>query len=63
MKHSGEEALVYCLGKDGQFKVLDKVYVLKQGDSLHFRTHLNHKWKNIGKKQAKLLWILAVPPS
>ena len=62
MKHSGEE-LVYCLDGTVEFKVLDKVYVLKQGDSLHFRTHLNHKWKNVGKKQAKLLWILAVPPS
>lgn len=62
MKHSGEE-LVYCLEGTVEFKVLDKTYVLKQGDSLHFRTYLNHKWKNVGDKQAKLLWILAVPPS
>lgn len=62
MKHTGEE-LVYCLAGKVEFKVLDQSYVLGPGDSLHFRTHLNHKWKNIGDAQAKLLWILAVPPS
>jgi transcriptional regulator with XRE-family HTH domain len=62
MKHAGEE-LVYCLAGKVEFKVIDKSYVLGPGDSLHFRTHLNHKWKNLGDSQARLLWILAVPPS
>ncbi|MFI5322481.1 MAG: helix-turn-helix domain-containing protein [Thermodesulfobacteriota bacterium] len=62
MKHAGEE-LVYCLAGKVEFKVLDETYVLGPGDSLHFRTYLNHKWKNLGDTQAKLLWILAVQPS
>lgn len=62
MKHRGEE-LVYCLKGKVQFKVKDKTYVLGPGYSLHFRTHLDHKWKNLGNTKAELLWILAVPPS
>lgn len=62
MKHPGEE-LVYCLAGKVEFKIKDKNYVLGPGDSLHFRAHLDHRWKNLGSTQAKLLWILAVPPS
>jgi len=61
MMHAGEE-LVYCLRGKVEFKVKDKTYNLGPGDSIHFRTHLDHKWKNLGDAQAKLVWILAVPP-
>jgi len=46
-----------------EFRVKGKTYVLNPGDSLHFRTHVEHSWKNIGDIQAKLIWVLAVPPS
>ena len=62
MGHRGEE-LVYCLEGVMEFRVKDKTYILNPGDSLHFRTHLDHSWKNIGDVQAKLIWILAVSPS
>ncbi len=62
MKHRGEE-LIYCIQGKVEFHVKDKTYLLTQGDSLHFRTQLDHKWKNVGNIQAKLVWILAVPPS
>jgi transcriptional regulator with XRE-family HTH domain len=62
MSHRGEE-LVYCLQGRMEFKVKDKIYILTPGDSLHFRTHQEHSWKNVGNVQAKLLWVLAVPPS
>ena len=62
MKHRGEE-LIYCIQGKVEFHVKDKTYLLTQGDSLHFRTQLEHKWKNVGNIQAKLVWILAVPPS
>ena len=61
MKHAGEE-LVYCLKGKVEFKVKNMTYNLGTGDSIHFRTHLDHKWKNLGNTQAKLVWILAVPP-
>jgi transcriptional regulator with XRE-family HTH domain len=62
MNHRGEE-LVYCLQGKMEFKVKDKIYILNPGDSLHFRTHQEHSWKNVGEVQAKLIWVLAVPPS
>ncbi len=62
MSHGGEE-LVYCLHGKMQFRVKDKTYTLNSGDSLHFRTHIEHSWKNIGEGRAKLIWVLAVPPS
>ena len=62
MSHEGEE-LVYCLQGKIEFKVKDDTYVLTAGDSLNFRTKLDHKWKNIGDKEAKLIWVLAVPPT
>jgi len=62
MKHRGEE-LVYCLQGKVEFQIKGQTYVLGPGDSLNFRTQLDHKWKNIGNKKAKLIWVLAVPPS
>jgi transcriptional regulator with XRE-family HTH domain len=62
MSHRGEE-LVYCLQGKMEFRVKGKTYVLNPGDSLHFRTHLEHSWRNIGDVQAKLIWVLAIPPS
>ncbi|SRR5579875_1622289 len=62
MSHRGEE-LVYCIQGKMEFQVNGKTYILNPGDSLHFRTHAEHKWKNIGNVRAKLIWVLAVPPS
>ncbi len=62
MRHQGEE-LIYCVEGKMEFRVKGKVYVLGSGDSLHFKTHLPHSWKNIGKSRAKLIWILAIPLS
>jgi transcriptional regulator with XRE-family HTH domain len=62
MSHSGEE-LIYCLRGKMEFRVKGKIYVLNPGDSIHFRTHLEHRWKNIGDVQAELIWVLGVPPS
>lgn len=62
MKHRGEE-LVYCLQGKVEFQIKGQTYVLGPGDSLNFRTQTNHKWKNIGDKKAKLIWVLAVSPS
>jgi transcriptional regulator with XRE-family HTH domain len=62
MKHKGEE-LVYCLQGKVEFQMKGETYILGPGDSLNFRTQLDHKWKNVGDKKAKLIWVLAVPPS
>jgi len=62
MSHRGEE-LVYCLQGKMEFNINKKTYYLKSGDSLHFKTHLNHGWKNIGKDPAKLIWVLSIATS
>ena len=62
MKHKGEE-LVYCLQGKVEFQMKGEIYILGPGDSLNFRTQIDHKWKNVGDKKAKLIWVLAVPPS
>ena len=62
MSHRGEE-LIYCLQGKMEFKVNKKIYHLKSGDSIHFRTHLNHSWKNAGDVPAKLIWVLSIAAS
>jgi len=62
MKHRGEE-LVYCLQGKVEFQMKGETYILGPGDSLNFRTQIDHKWKNVADKKAKLIWVLAVPPS
>jgi len=62
MNHRGEE-LVYCLNGKMEFRVGDTTYILERGDSIHFRTDLDHRWKNTGKVAAVLIWTLSLAPS
>ncbi|HEX9667425.1 MAG TPA: cupin domain-containing protein [Thermodesulfobacteriota bacterium] len=62
MKHRGEE-LVYCLKGKMELRIGDQTYTLGPGDSIHFRTDINHSWKNTADAQAELIWVLAVEPS
>jgi quercetin dioxygenase-like cupin family protein len=62
MKHRGEE-LVYCLKGKMELRIGDETYTLGPGDSIHFRTDINHSWKNTADTQAELIWVLAVEPS
>lgn len=58
MYHPGDE-LIYLL--DGQLRVTigRDVYTLKTGDSLSFKSHLPHRWVNIGDGDAKVIWTLS----
>ena len=62
MSYRGEE-LVYCLQGKMRFEVKKKIYDLSPGDSLHFRTHLEHKWENLGEIPARLLWVVSIEAS
>ena len=62
MNHRGEE-LVYCLNGKMEFRVGDTTYILERGDSIHFRTDLDHRWKNTGNVAAELIWTLSLAPS
>ena len=60
LEHPGEE-LVYVLEGELEFVVNEQVFLLKQGDSLHFRTVQQHAWRNPGKVSAKALWMALRP--
>ncbi len=62
MRHRGEE-LVYCLKGRMELRIGEETYTLGPGDSIHFRTDLNHRWKNTGDTKAELIWVLAVEAS
>ena len=62
MKHRGEE-LIYCLKGKMELRIGDETYTLGPGDSIHFRTDINHRWKNTGNTPAELIWVLAVEPA
>jgi len=58
MYHPGDE-LIYLI--EGQLRVefVDDFYVLDAGDSLSFKSHLPHRWTNIGQGQAHVIWTLS----
>ncbi|ORJ53686.1 helix-turn-helix domain-containing protein [Geothermobacter hydrogeniphilus] len=58
MYHPGDE-LIYLL--DGQLKVTigRETYLLNAGDSLTFKSHLPHRWVNVGEDDARVIWTLS----
>jgi quercetin dioxygenase-like cupin family protein len=46
---------------EGQLKmtIADEVYNLEAGDSLCFKSHLPHRWENVGDEDAKVIWTLS----
>jgi quercetin dioxygenase-like cupin family protein len=58
MYHPGDE-LIYVL--DGRIKVViaGETHILNAGDSLSFKSHLPHRWDNIGEGDAKVVWTLS----
>ena len=59
--HEGEE---FGLVLEGQYEVTveNKTYILNEGDSIYFLSHLPHKMRGIGRKRCKTLWVIT-PPS
>lgn len=58
--HGGEE-FIYIVEGELEVYIVDKKYSLKKGDSLYFKSHLKHRFKNISKKEAKALWVVSPP--
>ncbi|HEY0219147.1 MAG TPA: MerR family transcriptional regulator [Afipia sp.] len=56
-RHEGEEFLVVI---EGEFEITienSRVHHLTKGDTLYFRSHLFHSWRNPGREAAELIWI------
>jgi transcriptional regulator with XRE-family HTH domain len=60
MTHNGEE-FIHILKGVVEIRVGDDRHLLKEGDSIHFRSQEPHTMKNIGDGQARMMWV-AVPP-
>jgi len=58
--HAGHE-FVLCLSGCLIYEVGGVEYVLKQGDSLLFESHLPHGWRNAGAETAEAVLILYAP--
>lgn len=60
MTHRGEE-LALCLDGEIEYTVAGKSYRLGKGDSFHFKSHLSHRWRNPGRRRARVLYVLVRP--
>jgi transcriptional regulator with XRE-family HTH domain len=60
LHHRGEE-LQHCISGTVEFTIHGKKYLLRQGDTLHFKSNVRHSWINPGKRTAKLLMICSPP--
>ena len=58
--HQSEEIII-CLIGSIEFRIGDKAYKLKKGDSLHFKSNSSSGVFNITKKEAHVLWIFTPP--
>lgn len=58
MYHPGDE-LIFLLEGRLQVIIAGETYVLQAGDSLTFKSHLPHRWENIGTSDAKVVWTLS----
>lgn len=58
MVHPGDELIVMLEG-ELQIAIAGDVYRLKPGDSLSFKSHLPHRWDNVGTGDARVIWTLS----
>lgn len=58
MYHPGDELIVVL---SGQLRVViaGETYLLVPGDSLSFKSHLPHRWDNVGEDEAQVIWTLS----
>ena len=56
LSHPGEE-LIFMLSGCLEVEVGDQRARLSAGDSVHFRTHREHRWSNPTKRPAKAIWV------
>ena len=60
LRHAGEE-LIFVLSGSMEVDVGDQSVRLSSGDSVHFRSDRDHRWRNPTKKPTKALWMALRP--
>ncbi len=58
MYHPGDE-LIYVLEGCLKVEVAGESHNLHAGDSLSFKSHLPHRWDNVGDTEAKVIWTVS----
>ena len=56
----GEE-FIYIVEGSLDIYIEDKLTTLNEGDSFYFKSTLNHRFKNNGKKLTKAIWVVTPP--
>lgn len=60
ISHSGEE-VGYLIAGEIELIVGGKTYTLSAGDSFCFRSDVEHGYRNIGKSEARIVWVNTPP--
>ncbi len=58
--HTGEE-FIYIIEGTLDIYIEDQLTTLNEGDSFYFKSSLNHRFKNNGKKLTKAIWVVTPP--
>lgn len=58
MYHPGDE-LIFLLEGNLRVTIAGETYSLKAGESLSFKSHLPHRWENVGEGEAQVIWTLS----
>ncbi len=58
MYHPGDE-LIYVLEGKLEVNIAGERHLLNSGDSISFKSHLPHRWDNVGDEDAKVIWTLS----
>ena len=53
--HYGGESIVICEAGELSVRLGEAEHVLRPGDTLHFKAHLPHGWRNDGRKPARFV--------
>lgn len=61
LKHRGEEIHFIIKGKM-EYTMENQSITLEEGDAIHFRGDIPHRWKNIGNGEALVLIVVTPPP-
>ncbi len=60
LRHPGEE-LIFILSGTLEVDVAEQTFRLTTGDSVHFRTDHDHRWRNPTKRPTKAVWMALRP--
>ena len=58
MYHPGDE-LIYLLEGYLKVTIAGELHRLVPGDCLSFKSHLPHRWENVGEGEARVIWTLS----